>query len=139
MTEAAMILTAKEVSAAPVVSDQGRCMGIISTTDFAKCAAATAAEPQSTDRLCPPELRLEATSAYDQPVTAYMTAAVQTIKADAPLVTAARMMCAQHYHRLIVLDDAQRPVGVISTMDIVAALVNLADEARTFEESGKRW
>jgi predicted transcriptional regulator len=48
------------------------------------------------------------------------------------------MMCAQHYHRLIVLDRSQRPVGVISTMDIVASLVNLADEAQTHEDRGKR-
>ncbi|MEX2187481.1 MAG: CBS domain-containing protein [Pirellulales bacterium] len=138
MAEAAAILTANEVSAAPIVDDHGRCVGIISTTDFVKCVASTNGHVCREEHQCPPEWEMQATPAYDEPVTAYMTAAVQTVTVDAPLVAAARMMCAQHYHRLIVLDATHRPVGVVSTMDIVASMVNLADEVKTQEERGKR-
>lgn len=136
MAEAAVILTANEVSAAPVVDDQGRCVGIISTTDFVKCVAATNGRVCHEEHQCPPDWKMQTTPAYDEPVTAYMTAAVQTVSVETPLVAAARMMCAQHYHRLIVLDASHRPVGLISTMDIVAAMVNLADELQSQEQRG---
>ena len=38
------------------------------------------------------------------------------------------MMCGAHIHHLLVIDDENHPVGVISTMDIVAAMVNVVDE-----------
>jgi CBS-domain-containing membrane protein len=139
MAEAARVLADHHVSAAPVVDDHGRCVGLISTADFVKCVAELSDEAQphkpamrgdagdwtacadATGHVVPP---------HDEPVARYMTAAVQTITAEAPLVTAARMMCAQHYHRLLVLDGTGRPAGVISTMDVVAALVHLADEVQ---------
>ena len=132
MAEAAEILTQHRVSAAPVVDEQGRCIGILSTTDFAKCVAAINGPTCEEGERRPPEWALATPLSYDEPVTTYMTSAVQTVEEATPLVTAARMMCAQHYHRLIVLDRSHRPVGIISTMDVVAALVNLADEAERF-------
>jgi predicted transcriptional regulator len=38
-------------------------------------------------------------------------------------------MCAEHIHRLLVLDQQERPVGVVSTMDVVAALLNAVEES----------
>jgi CBS domain-containing protein len=61
-------------------------------------------------------------------VGAHMTPAVQSVAVDAPLLAAARIMDAQHVHRLIVLDAKERPIGVVSTMDIVAALLNAIEE-----------
>lgn len=138
MAEAAAILTANEVSAAPIVDDQGRCVGIISTTDFVKCVATTNGRTCADGHQCPPDWKMQTTPAYDERVSKYMTAAVQTVTVHTPLVAAARMMCAQHYHRLVVLDEAHRPVGVISTMDIVAALVNLADEVQAQQDREKQ-
>jgi CBS-domain-containing membrane protein len=59
-----------------------------------------------------------------------MSHAVQSIAAHRSLLAAARMMCDGHLHRLVVLDAAGRPEGMISTMDVVAALLNTVDEAR---------
>ena len=36
-------------------------------------------------------------------------------------------MCAEHIHHLPVLED-ERPIGIVSTTDIVAALINAVDE-----------
>lgn len=131
MAEAAEILTNHQISAAPVVDEQGRCIGILSTTDFAKCVASINGSTVEEERR-PPDWKVATPLSYDEPVTGFMTSAVQTVEEATPLVTAARMMCAQHYHRLIVLDRSHRPVGIVSTMDVVAALVNLADEAERF-------
>jgi predicted transcriptional regulator len=66
-----------------------------------------------------------------------MSPAVQAIDPGASLLKAARVMCAEHIHRLLVLNESNRPVGVISTMDIVAALVNVVDESQVGVERGR--
>jgi len=60
-------------------------------------------------------------------VNCYMASAVQSIAADASLLKAGRMMCTAHLHRVPVL-DGERVVGIVSTMDIVAAMLNAVDE-----------
>jgi CBS-domain-containing membrane protein len=39
-------------------------------------------------------------------------------------------MCDEHIHRLPVLDGSGRITGVITSLDIVAAMANAADEQR---------
>jgi CBS domain-containing membrane protein len=104
--EVAKSFAEHQISSAPVVDEQGRCMGILSATDF---------------------LNHDAPS-LEQQVASYMTAAVKSIAPVAPLLTAAATMCAQHIHRLPVLDEYGRVVGMLSTMDIVAALLNAIEE-----------
>lgn len=62
------------------------------------------------------------------PVAAYMTADVVTANRSTPLSELARMMVDAHIHRLIITDDAHRPVGVVTSTDILAALI--AEKAR---------
>lgn len=107
IAQAAALFAQRDVSAAPVVDDQGRCVGILSVVDFAAHNART-----------------------DQTVGERMTRVVQSISSGNSLLAAARTMCSHHVHRLPVLDD-NHPVGVISTMDVVAALVNAIDEMKS--------
>ena len=58
----------------------------------------------------------------------HMSPAIQTIDAGASLLRTARVMNAEHVHHLFVLDEHQRPIGVVSTMDVTAAVVNAFDE-----------
>lgn len=55
-------------------------------------------------------------------VRAHMTADPVTVKADAPIRTLARRMIDAHIHRIIVVDDAQSPIGIVSGTDLLAAL-----------------
>jgi CBS domain-containing protein len=57
-----------------------------------------------------------------------MAPAVQGIAAHTSLVEAGRIMCAQHIHRLPVLDDQGRPQGMVTSLDIVAAVVKAVEE-----------
>jgi predicted transcriptional regulator len=57
-----------------------------------------------------------------------MSALVQTVGPDRPLTEAARLMCHNHIHRLLVLDAQGRPTGVVTALDIVAALINAVEE-----------
>jgi len=105
MSEAAKAFAQSDVSSAPVVDDQGRCVGMLSAADFIKRDC-----PQGNDM-----------------VSCYMTAALQSVAACESLLQAARVMSAEHIHHLPVLED-ERPIGVVSTMDIVAALITAVDE-----------
>jgi len=105
-----------KISAAPVVDGEGACVGILSATDLlrrvAEAESGVGKRPRASD---------------------YMSSGVQAVAPDAPLLLAARMMCLQHLHRLPVLDHENRPVGIISCMDVVAALVNAMDEMKMAE------
>ena len=37
-------------------------------------------------------------------------------------------MCSGHWHRVSVVDDEGALINIVSTMDVLAALVNVADE-----------
>jgi CBS-domain-containing membrane protein len=63
--------------------------------------------------------------APDDAVSCYMTADVVTVGTDAPVGELARVMRDAHIHRVIVLDALRRPVGVVSSMDVLAAVARL--------------
>ena len=127
MGEAAKTFAENEIASAPVVDEVGRCIGMLSAADFMKRD-----RPQSGDT---EPHKLTRDHANDCPsiesptdmVNCYMTDAVQAVSADESLLQAARMMSAAHIHHLPVLDGS-RPVGVVSTMDIIAALINAVEE-----------
>ena len=58
-----------------------------------------------------------------------MSKRVTSVTQSAPLVEVARVMCRGHWHRVPVVDESGSLLGIISTMDILAALVNTAEEA----------
>jgi CBS domain-containing protein len=53
----------------------------------------------------------------------FMTADVVAVGPGTPLPELARMMVDAHIHRLAVLDDQGRPVGIVSSTDVLAALM----------------
>ncbi len=127
MGEAAKAFTQSDVSSAPVVDEQGRCVGILSAADFIKrdCPQCSEISRHALTKRGPDDgFTIE--SPTDM-VSCYMSTAVQSVAADESLLQAAQVMCAEHIHHLPVLED-DRPIGVVSTMDIVATLINAVDE-----------
>ena len=138
MSQAAQILAQHHLSAAPVVNEQGRCVGILSATDFLRRDCPACNEAAGGPEMEPHRLVAssdnhphEIVSGADDSVQVYMSGAVQSVAANESLLKAATVMDAQHVHRLPVLDKQGRVVGLISTMDIVAALLNAIDEMDT--------
>ncbi|MCG8585999.1 MAG: CBS domain-containing protein [Pirellulales bacterium] len=132
---AAAVFAKHEVSGAPVVDETGRCVGVLTSGDFVRREAHRAAastEPfTDTNHVVKGGEHgepLHVERAEEHLVSRYMSPAVQTVAADSPLVTAARIMDAGHIHRLIVVDDKGFPVGLLSSMDVVAAVINSVDE-----------
>lgn len=135
MAEAARMMCEKEVRGMPVIDEQGRCVGIITTTDFtsrdqnlAESGGMLVLDDEFAmyDRGSWSPVRI-AYIAEDR-VRQHMTEAIQTVSEASSLLTAARMMCDEHIRRLVVLDESSRPVGVIGSLDVVAAMVNVIEE-----------
>jgi predicted transcriptional regulator len=113
LSEVATILMANHISGAPVVDDRGRCVGVLSALDYVK---------REGDQQRPEQ------SAHDVKVHEMMSTDFQFIRPEQTMLDAARLMCVKHVHRLPVVAANQLLVGLITSMDITAALVNAIDE-----------
>jgi predicted transcriptional regulator len=134
---AAHLLSQEQVSGAPVVDSEGHLVGVLSATDFihlaeegehlARChphaGAEFCAEGQMEDDQVKPE----------NTVSSLMTADPVTAASDLGIGAVAQMMLDAHIHRLIVVDRENRPTGVVSSTDILAAV---AQAARVGEVGG---
>ena len=64
-------------------------------------------------------------------VRTHMTPEVHSVEAGMSLIAAARVIADQHVHRLPVIDESGKAIGMLSTMDIVASLINAIDELKS--------
>jgi len=130
MSEAAETFLKHEISGAPVVDDHGCCVGILSALDFVRrerdLAQGRAAECKQAKSGPKPMLNLGFFD--DERIERNMIRNVQSVTAEATLMDAARIMCAAHVHRVPVLDASERPIGMVSSLDIVAAIVHAIEE-----------
>ncbi len=113
IADAARLLDEHHVHGLPVVDADGTLVGVVSQTDMLRA--------RSTDDLWSrwPGLR----------VRHLMTSPALTIAAEVDVVEAARVMEREHVHRLVVVEgDGRTPIGIISTSDLVHAML---EEARS--------
>lgn len=131
MASAARSLLEHSVSGAPVVDERQACVGVLSAIDFVKQHGCTCHEADDTKHTLDRddvESSWQIDRCRNDLVCHHMSSGVQSIAADKPLLAAARVMCAEHIHRMPVLDDRGRPVGMITALDVVAALTNVVEE-----------
>jgi CBS-domain-containing membrane protein len=122
---AAHLLHQSHVSGAPVIDAYGRCVGVLSGSDFMTIVEdGEAARRRPEDPGCyhsawqVPDLQ---PSPSDE-VRDFMTEDPVTVRPDTPVAELARMMVDAHIHRVIVVDGEGRPVGIVSSTDILAAV-----------------
>ncbi|MEM9352137.1 MAG: CBS domain-containing protein [Planctomycetota bacterium] len=137
MAEAADVLTENRVTGCPVVDELGKCIGVLTSSDFVH---AKAEEIDGSTRVGDYVLSADDSGVFSvgrlghDLVKTHMSSAVQSIASDADLLSAARRMSLSRMHRLIVVDDASRPVGVVTSLDLVRAIV----EALQPKEEGRQ-
>jgi len=115
-----------EVTGAPVVNAVGECVGVLSASDFVGRDAGKH-ELQILTRTNPSQPYI-IECLNDELVSTHMSPLVQTIADDASILAAGRLMCGEGIHRLIVVDERKHPVGILSTLDLVACMVSAIEE-----------
>jgi CBS domain-containing protein len=108
----AELLAGYEITGLPVVDDADRLVGVISQTDLVRLRGST----------------VPWAGWHGLMVRDLMTKPAKTIAGSAPLDEAARRMTAEHVHRLVVVDNRQRLIGVISESDIVREIADCCDD-----------
>jgi len=118
------ILQREHISGAAVIDGNGRCVGVISTTDFLNAAPKdhTAAGPHGPEEPCFSEWQVDVESLPGEEVRRHMSTDVVTVGPTTPIAEVARMMLDAHIHRVFVVDEQRRPVGIVSSTDIIAAV-----------------
>ena len=130
---------------APVIDADGRFVGILSISDLVQPGSA-AEDTQRTRRDVDHAAANMAWNLFDQArpvegdtrtdrVADRMTRDVATVGLNSLLVEVARVMCDGHWHRVPVVKRSGSLCGIISAMDILAAIVNAADERETLEDT----
>ena len=174
LRQAARLLLKNQIGGAPVVDSQGRCVGVLSATDFLRLAERRAdvtkpASPalpitcsfqtkhrtadgrevilcQLAPGTCPIQAEqtgpdrekmlvcsqphcvmadwqvVEVEKPPQDEVRQFMTAVPVTVTPAISIRDVARIMIDAHVHRVIVVDDDQRPIGIVSSTDLLAAL-----------------
>jgi CBS-domain-containing membrane protein len=132
---AAHMLSQAHISGAPVIDGDGHCLGVISSTDFMTWAESGNCSDKSKS------IDGSAHSAWqmfdeDLPVNlvrSHMTANPVTIPPEMPIGELVQKMVDAHIHRVIVVDEENKPMGIISSTDILAAVANAAARKRQLE------
>lgn len=115
------------VSGAPVVDDEGRCLGVLSKTDLIRYLDQQG--PRQTVVRCPGDIfadwqMLELESLPADEVTRFMSTDMVTADQGTSISELARVMHVSHVHRVLIVDKVGKVVGIVSPMDILAALAD---------------
>lgn len=131
---AARLLSQMHVSGAPIVDEQGRCVGVLSSNDFINCCAANRtrcsqhrAEANFGPCTFPDCVGSEwqivnVVENVEGRVRDQMTPDPVTARPETTIARLAQMTVDAHVHRIVIVDDQRRPVGIVSATDIVAAV-----------------
>jgi CBS domain-containing protein len=125
--EAARLLTHARISGAPVVDADGRCIGVLSSSDFVTWAGKDGGG-KAVHFLAPWGEMIDIDDSPDNEIHHYMTAQPVTVAPTAPIGELAQKMLDAHIHRILVVDES-RPQGIVASTDILAAVARAAQRA----------
>lgn len=113
ISEAELLLKSYRISGLPVTQD-GILIGVISQTDLLNA--------RSSDLIGANWGRVK--------VRHLMTRPAVTVHLNTSVERAARLMLERHIHRLVVVDEEEEPIGVITSTDLLRTLLPDEDPAR---------
>lgn len=122
------VMTDSRVTVLPVVDGRDRCVGILSATDIMEMARQMNEAMHDVGRTDEASYEWLKDNLADhdlarRTVQEFMTENVTTVTGDLTLPEAASEMLRHRVHRLPVVDKKGKLLGIISTMDILAAFV----------------
>ncbi|MCS6852977.1 MAG: CBS domain-containing protein [Gemmataceae bacterium] len=140
LQHAAHLLGQARITGAPVIDADGRCVGVLSASDFVLWAEkGEHAARRRPEAEAAPVLAWQLPSG-EQParesVHRFMTSDPVTASPGTSIGDLARMMVDAHIHRIVIVDPEHRPLGIVSSTDILAAVARVAQEAERERPSG---
>jgi CBS domain-containing membrane protein len=137
LADAARLLARAQVSGAPVVDGAGRCVGVLSASDFVAWAerGAHAEKVRCTASCCSDWQVMDLEFLPKDEVRWHMTADPVMVSPTTPIIEVAETMVDAHIHRVVVVDAEHRPVGIVSNTDIVAAVSRAVKAAKYAEKA----
>ncbi len=123
---AAHLLANAHVTGAPVIDERGVCIGVLSSTDFIHWAEKEH-HPLIHSRgecVCSEWQVVEVEDLPADEVADCMTRDLVTVTPSTPITELARMMLDAHIHRVVVVNNDRRPVGIVSSTDVLAAVAD---------------
>ncbi|MET8453949.1 CBS domain-containing protein [Streptomyces sp. NPDC005209] len=114
--EIVRVLDERQVSAVPVVGDEGRVVGVVSEADLLPKEELRDRELTRFERI---RLRSDVAKAEGMTAEEVMSTPAVTVRPDDTLAHAARLMAVHHVKRLPVVDDGGRLRGVVSRGDLL--------------------
>jgi CBS domain-containing protein len=125
LEEAVTFLVDSGFSAAPVIDEAGRPVGVISRTDVVVYDRERLILPKAAPYYFESADEIAAVIHEEQAATRVadlMTPAIFSVNPDTPLDEAAERMTELHVHRLFVVDGSRVLVGVVSALDLLRLL-----------------
>ena len=123
--EAVALMVENRVSALPVLSGQGRCVGVISVTDLVGLSQGLSGDSLEVDEPAGRMLleKLAQNDLNNRQIQQVMTTDLVAVDPETPLCGAGQEMLRHRVHRLVVVDQRERLIGIVSTMDLLRAFV----------------
>lgn len=139
LAQAASVMIREQVSGLPVVDSTGKCVGVFAISDVLRAEQAVAEErhkfalseffksnlalPESVYAEKLEKVRDKLAPAAEQPVERFMTTDLVSVSVDTSLEVIIKSIVDASLHRVLVLDDDGMLVGIVSTIDVLAALM----------------
>ena len=128
LKQAIKIMADRHISGLPVVDGKGKLVGVLSDSDL--LWQETGVEPPAYIMLLDSIIYLENPATYEKDLRKAMGLTVSevmsdrpiSVKPDKPLRAAAQLMQKHHIHRLPVLDDAGKLIGILTRGDIIGSM-----------------
>jgi CBS domain-containing protein len=125
--EIARLLAEQDVSAVPVVDAEGHVLGMVSEADLMLREKGI---PERRSLLARMRRRREMAKVTGGIASQLMTSPAVTIRPEAPITEAARLLHRNHLKRLPVVDEEGRLVGLVSRADLVKMFLRPDEEIR---------
>ena len=124
--EAARLFSESHITGAPVVDEAGRCVGVLSSSDFVTWAKKGAKTAQAQDKvtcfIAPWGEMIDIEDSADDQIRYYMTTRPVSVAPGTPLGEIAQKMADAHIHRILVVVEQDRPIGIVTSTDILNAV-----------------
>lgn len=126
VTDAALLMFSNKISAVPVIEKSGRCVGVLSGQDLIQYESIReATENEFKHGYCfniarygiedaPPISKIQ----FDQ-VEYHMNRHFVVAKPNDTIAELSERMCQGHAHHAVIMDTGSKPIGIVSTLDIL--------------------